>query len=145
MSGITDPTEEYFKDGSWGWDGTRWRKLNLTWGVYDRLSQDLGGVVGGAGTYTKASTAVPAGYVHVIYGITFTNNTGARGWITFAATIGGVVLYVARYATPVAVMPYTMLGPFVLLGADVITVSQASCVLNDVITAGIWGYKMQVT
>jgi hypothetical protein len=38
-----------------------------------------------------------------------------------------------------------MLGPFVLLGADVITVSQASCVLNDVITAGIWGYKMQVT
>jgi len=27
MSGITDPTEEYFKDGTWAWDGTRWQKL----------------------------------------------------------------------------------------------------------------------
>lgn len=27
MSGITDPTEQYFKDGSWAWDGTRWQKL----------------------------------------------------------------------------------------------------------------------
>lgn len=29
MSGITDPTEQYFKDGLWGWDGVRWQKLSV--------------------------------------------------------------------------------------------------------------------
>lgn len=27
MSGITDPTEEYFKDGLWGWVTDQWKKL----------------------------------------------------------------------------------------------------------------------
>jgi len=32
MSGITDPTEEYFKDGLWGWVTDQWKKLVATAG-----------------------------------------------------------------------------------------------------------------
>ncbi|GAH24700.1 unnamed protein product [marine sediment metagenome] len=51
MSGITDPTEEYFKDGGWGWDATdgEWKKL---------LVDDLGRleVVMGARGYAHYQT-----------------------------------------------------------------------------------------
>lgn len=32
MSGITNPAEEYFKDGLWGWVATAWKKLVATAG-----------------------------------------------------------------------------------------------------------------
>ena len=39
MSGITNPAEEYFKDGGWGWDSTAgvWVKLKVTTGTGHQL------------------------------------------------------------------------------------------------------------
>jgi len=39
MSGITNPNEEYFKDGLWGWDSTAgvWVKLKVTTGTGHQL------------------------------------------------------------------------------------------------------------
>lgn len=66
MPGITDPAEEYFKDGLWGWDGSAWRKLPLLWGfggVVEEKVQDTGL---DAGDNNLGGAAVPAGEIWVV-------------------------------------------------------------------------------
>lgn len=66
MPGITDPTEAYFKDGTWGWDGSLWRKLPLVWGYSALAGEALSNTNLGAGTNYLNGTAVSAGEVLVV-------------------------------------------------------------------------------
>jgi len=142
--GITDPAQEYFKDGGWGWTGTAWVKLGLLWGYYDRLAEDLGDLNPGAGSYTKYSTAVPAGEVHVIRGISYMNNSGARGALDFRAYFGALFTFLYAAPVPGASTPHFISCDFVLKEGDRVRVNQASVVAGDDIYSAVWGYKMKV-
>lgn len=142
--GITDPTEPYFKNGGWGFDGTVWRKNNLLWGYHDRWYEDLGGDRDGDGTYTAHSTAVAAGYVHVVEFVSFRNITGSRGAVQLRAKVG-VLFWILKYnATPVLNVPDIAYGPFTLKEGDQVTVRQSACLDNDELEAVVWGYKMRI-
>ena len=66
MSGITDPTEEYFKDGLWGWDGTQWRKAGLPLWYGGQIVQQIVNINAAAGYAELAGNTVPAGEIWVI-------------------------------------------------------------------------------
>jgi len=145
MSGPTNPTEEYFDKGDWGHDGTRWRKLNLTWGYYDRYVEDLGNLNPGAGAYFKAGTAVPAGEVWVVNAIGFVNATGARGQVNLMGTWGGIICYLFSQVAPATGVPAIITGQFVLKAGDSVAVQQFGVIAGDDLYAYTLGYKMKVT
>jgi len=145
MSGVTNPTEEYFKDGGWGWDGTRWRKDNLKWGYNDRWAEDLSGVSGGGGFYLASTAAVPAGQVYVANFVYIRNNTALRGATTFWFNVAGVTYFFGWIAALAAFVPLIWNGNVVLKATDNLSVYMSATVVGDVMQAGVMGYKMLVT
>lgn len=144
MSGPTNPTEIYFDKGQWGWDGTLWRKLNLTWGYNDRWVENLGTPADAGGGYFKASTAVPAGEVWTLQSIALSNQSGVRGIAFLGLICGGVTCILACNAAPPLNIPVLVTGAFTLKAGDIAFVQQLATVLNDVIVASVTGYKMKV-
>ena len=145
MGGITNPTEEYFKDGCWGWDGTRWRKLNLLWGYYDRLVDQQVNLNAAAGVNFLNHPAVPAGEVWVVTGCSAVDvNTATR--IQLGMTCGAAAPVVYDYGTPMAgSWVATPAINIVLKAGDLMWTLFVACTLNDDIYSNIWGYKMRVT
>lgn len=144
MTGITNPAEEYFKDGQWGWDGTAWQKLNLLFGVQDRWMENLGGTKSGAGSYIKLSTAVPAGYIYVVQILAAYNATTAPDYISLYLNDSATNYLIAKVLTPGVGIPLYVAGQYVLKAGDMVRVLVAGCLDGDVIGAFVWGYKMKV-
>jgi len=145
MSGPTDPAEAHFDKGLWGFDGSEWQKLGLIWGYYDRWGEDLGATKSGDGTYNAITTAVPAGYVYVLQGISLVNISGARGMMRFYAEVGVPYYTVAVSVTPAQYVPLVFVGNGVLKAGDSVVVNQLSCLNGDVLYGGVWGYKMKLS
>ena len=188
MSGITNPAEEYFKDGLWawdpagaewlkliidpltnqlsvavnndaevhqtvpadftpgvcGWDGAAWHKLPMVWGYSDRWTEALGGTKSGAGTYSKYTTAVPAGSVYVLEFVELQNNSGARGTVGMEVKNGVAAYAVAYFITPPQYRACIWLGRLTLKAGDQVRVTQPNCLDGDVLYGVAWGYEMKV-
>jgi len=144
MSGPANPTEVHFDKGGWGFDGSVWRKNNLTWGYNDRWAEDLGVVAAAAGNYLKLSTPVPPGEVWVLQSISFANNSGVRGICYLGLICGAVVAIVAANPAPAIAVPVLVVGGFALKAGDVAFVQQFAVLLNDNLLAAVTGYKMKV-
>lgn len=144
MPGITDPTEAYFKDGQWGWDGTQWRKLGLLWGFSEHYFENLGGTKDGDGTYETSSTAIPADYIYVVQCVLICNENAARGMARIALRPANEFHAIAYKLTPARYEPTVWEGAIALHEGDQVSVQQLSCINGDVLRASIWGYKMKI-
>jgi len=164
--GITDPSEEYFKSGLWGWatstwekllsvggrlftalhgwDGTNWRKLPLLWGYSDRWHEDLGGTQSGAGTYSGYTTAVPAGYVYVLQVASLRNASGARGRMYIQVYSNSTFVELASALTPAQNWSLVSQATIVLKEGDRVQILQTTCSDGDTLYGGAWGYKMKI-
>ena len=145
MNGVTNPAEEYFKDGTWSWNGSVWVKDNLPFGYRDRWAEQIGGTKSGDGAWYAATAAVPAGYVYVAQFMFLRNSSGARGARYFAFKSGASSFFVGYTLTPAINIPDIWSGAVLLKEGDTIYMYQSSCLDGDVILAGAWGYKMKVT
>lgn len=142
--GITNPAEEYFKDGVWGWDGTVWHKLGLIWGYSAAWAEDLSVAMTSDASFVGDSGVVLADEVWIIQHAAFANHTGARGmariWLMGSAHQTPLVWTL----TPARYEPVVWSGAVTLTVGDYIRMEQQSCLTNDVIYAGVWGYKMKI-
>lgn len=145
MSGITNPAEEYFKDGVWGWDGTQWRKLNLTWGYADRWSEQVIELNASAGTNSLLTTAVPAGYVYILQAASVRDVNTAATREAIMAFNGSVAYWLMVKDTATVNMPYMWQGEIVLKAGDQVRGYFEGCALNDDLYLQCWGYKMRVS
>jgi len=113
MAGITDPSEEYFKDGLWGWastaweklvssggrlftalhgwDGSAWRKLPIVWGYSDRWAEAVDATATGAGNASANTDPVSDGYVHVLQGFHVNHDAVAAHEISVYVLCSGIV------------------------------------------------------
>ena len=128
MPGITNPTEEYFKDGGWGWDGTQWRKLNLTFGYYDRYAEKQEGINVPAGTQTFNFATVPANEVWVITAFTAycsTANPFVIGLYQIATGVAAseVLTFVGFNSTSSPNVVYTFAQPVEVAATDDVLVT----------------------
>jgi len=144
MSGVTNPAEPFFKDGSWGWDGTVWRKLPLVFGYSDRWEQDLSETLVGNQNWSGNTALVPSGYIYVAQFMHLQNNSGVRGSRYMAFRVGVTVHHCAYTTTPPQYIPDIWNGGVPLKEGDYIAMYQGSCLDGDVIKAGVWGYKMKI-
>ena len=145
MTGITNPTEEYFKDGLWGWDGTQWRKAGLPLWYREPYQESLGGTASGT-VYSKYSTPVPDGYVYVITNISIRNTTRAPGRteiIVYDAT--HQILQIAATNSLDISIPLLYAGFLVFAPGYKLRVYMTATQDGDVIDGGVLGFKVAVT
>lgn len=164
--GITDPAEEYFKDGLWGWatsvweklvssggllftalhgyDGSAWRKLALVWGysdVYGEWEQETNV---SAGNNTLTFSTVGAGEIWVVTGFSaFCAQTNITR-VELRASVGGTAIRIKQAPYGTANQTVDWAGVLVLKEGDELTVLFTACSLNDDIFASAWGYKMSI-
>ena len=145
MTGITNPTEEYFKDGLWGWDGTRWQKAGLPLWYRTSYFEDLGGTATST-TWNKYSTAVPAGYIYIISTVSLRNGTRAAGRTEiFLYDNASHYLHLALAASLAQFQPLIWTGNIILAAGWKIRVLMAETQNGDTISGGIAGYKVAIT
>jgi len=144
MTGITDPTQEYFKDGGWGHDGTQWRKLPLLWGYSDVWRERLWELNPLTIEYRLYMTVVPTGEVWVAkHAITVDINTvctrhliqvydGAKFFDTIAAE------------SPAAGIPQNYHLDIVLKAGDQLAVIFVGSAVGDDLYFFTQGYKMVI-
>ena len=144
MSGPTQPTEQYFDKGLWGYDGSRWRKLALLWGYTDRYAEKELAVNVAAGSHALAFTVVPSGEVWTVTQCSGYASTSNPSLVTFRLMADGVAydLLITGYTT--AWHTVRLVGEIVLKAGDYLVVYFEGCVLNDSLYAFATGYKMAV-
>ncbi len=144
MSGITNPAEEYFKDGLWGWDGSVWRKLPMLWGYSDRWAEVQDHDMTSDATYSFDTVAVPAGYVYKLEHATIANQSAVRGMAYIAISLSAIAYPLVLTLEPARYQAVTWTGSLTLKEGDKIIFRQLSCITDDVIRAAAWGCKMKI-
>ena len=145
MTGITNPTEEYFKDGTWGWDGTQWQKLGLIFGYYDRLAGQVVNDNASAGNNTLTGNPVPAGEIHVIQAVSVVDITSNVTRIYLRANAGAISCIIADEYSVTAGHWVIALPNIVMKAGDYLSCIFYDCTAGDDLYLRWWGYKMKVT
>lgn len=144
MPGLTNPAEEHFDKGNWGFDGSVWRKLAMLWGFSDTVAELEDDTDADTGTNTLTCTQVPAGEVHFITTTFGINNNTNPSYILIQARIDGSWAYIHRVASPGAGISVSAPNPIVLGPGDNIRGQIGGCTSGDIIRFHITGYKMVV-
>ena len=145
MTGITNPTEEYFKDGTWGWDGSQWRKLGLALWYYATYSENLSGTATDS-VYDTWSTAVPSGYIYIVNAASIRNVTRATERADICVySDTNIRTYLSCLLSPARYQPAIFTGKLVLSPGWRIYMAMVGCSVDDVIQAGVAGYKVKIT
>lgn len=144
MSGITNPAESYFKDGIWGWDGSRWRKLPMLFGYSEPWRQIVTATAVGAGDAFISTTAVAAGYVYVLQHLSAFHDAGVNKDTSVWTDDGSVQVTVLPRATTTTGIDRVWGGEMLFTEGDVVTAFVAAPGAGKKIYLSVWGYKMKV-
>ena len=145
MSGITDPTEEYFKDGCWGWDGTQWRKLSLLFGYSGPYSEVSSNTNLPAGISYVTGSTVPVGEVWVVYGMLGSVVSTTCTELRFGFWNGSDVIICKQTRTPTSGQFYDFQGTLILAAGFYSLLQLYGVTEGDDAYLYAWGYKMKVT
>ena len=130
--------------GLCGYIGTAWQKLPMLFGYTAIWDENLGGIATGA-TYYKDTSTIPAGELWVLQAISARNLTRDPSSVFLrVGRASGSVVGLIYTVTPGAGVPVLATGEWVLRAGDVARVYLSGCQADDVIEAGIIGYKMRL-
>lgn len=140
----TDPAEQFFGRGLWGFDAAQWRKLSLLWGYTDRYFEQVVDADSAAGLVDLQATAVPAGEVRVVRAWAGIDQITDPTYISFGIYVPAVYYsFNIQNAPGVNVWAnWDMEGVF--KEGDRPQCRFDGCVLHDVLVFQVWGYKMAV-
>jgi len=143
-SGPTQPTEQYFDKGAWGYDGSQWRKLPLLLGYTSIWDENLGGTASGA-TWNVGTSAIPAGEIRILQSLSIRDLTRATATVyLYIVRASGAVVGLAYVATLAVGVVQAVVGQFLMGPGDVAYVYVGATVAGDTMQGGIVGYKMAV-
>ena len=145
MTGITNPTEEYFKDGTWGWDGTQWRKLSLLFGYSEAYSEISYNTNLPAGISYVAGSTVPAGEVWVVYGLLGSVVSTTCTELRFGFWNKSDPIICKQVRTPTSGQFYDFQGTLILAAGFYSLLQLHGVTEGDDAYLYAWGYKMKVS
>jgi len=145
MPGITNPTEEYFKDGLWGWDGTRWRKAGLLFSYTAEILGQAVDTTASTGVNDLLGTAVPAGEVWVITAMEVHNITSGVSAALLGVMRSSVFYAAASCGALAQVVGLPWGGTIYLVAGDRAAGRLKGCTAGDDIYFTYFGYKMAIT
>ena len=145
MSGITDPSEQYFKDGGWSWNGSIWIKGGLP---FEYASQ----VLVRTQAWTPVSTighvfsaAVAANEIWVVTAIAAENLTNTTTERRLGVVSGGVYYFLAVDAGGAALTMFSWGGQMIAVAGQRLVGRFLGGVWNDLLELTVTGYKMRLT
>ena len=144
MAAITDPTEEYFKDGVWGWDGSQWRKLPLLFGYSDRYAERVGPVTAVSGTNQLDLSTVPSGEIWVITSISAWASSSNISRVDLRVIVGSDVFVLKATGYSTAYHTVDWQGTIILAAGDYIRVQFSGASGGEALDAWAVGYKMKI-
>jgi len=117
---------------------------NTIFGVSIRLHEFLDATKSGDGQFNVASTVVPAGEIHVVESASLSNYTRDAGIssITVSSAAGAHVIKGATTMT--RYIPLLNDESIVLWAGDYIRFIVNTCLDNDDMRCGLWGYIMEI-
>lgn len=144
MAGITDPAEDYFKDGIWGWNGSAWRKLALIPGISSLYREVESSIGVGAGTQNLQFSACPAGKMRIISQFSARCTTANPTYIILLANLGGKWHFIEAKNYNNAYTTISTSGPIYLEAGDYLNARFSACQAGDDIYAYASGYEMEI-
>lgn len=144
MPGITDPSEEYFKDGIWGWNGSAWRKAGLHFSYSDQVLGQVVETNAAAGTNTLSGSSPAAGEIWVITAMEIHNTASAVNTARLAVRASSVNYWLAASPALAAKVGLSWSGVVILAYGDVPYAGMWGCTANDDLYFHYLGYKMTV-
>ena len=141
---ITSPTEKYFKDGGWGYDGSQWRALAMLWGYSDRYAEKEESEDASAGANYLVFSTVPSGEVWVVTNIATRDRDNAPSEVGLQLYDGTDAFVLASEPSPVANTWHAWSINVVLKAGDKIRAYYFGVTLDDHIEAQVVGYKMTI-
>ena len=145
MTGITNPTEEYFKDGCWGWDGSRWRKLSLLFGYSGPYNEVTSNTNVSAGISDLAGSTVPAGEIWIVQGMLAAVISTTCSEFRFDFWNGTGQIICKQVLTPTSGQFYDYQGTLILAAGYYPLIRMYGMTAGDDAYLYAWGYKMKVT
>jgi hypothetical protein len=144
MPGITNPSEKYFKDGQWTFDGTVWRPQNQLLSYRDTV--DIAVVIAdaAAGNNTLYTTAVPTGEVHVMTFATAWNDTSNCTMARFRKDVSGSAYWIDVLLAPARWFPLKFQGTLVMKAGDRLAATFYGCTVHDILYMTGAGYKFKI-
>jgi len=144
MPGITDPSEQYFKDGVWGWNGSAWRKDGLH---FSYCGQVLGLVTvasASAGTNYMSGDSPAAGEIWVITGMEVHNTASGVETARLAVRAGGKNYWLAASPALATRVGLSWSGQAIVESGDVPYAGLWGCTAGDPLSFTYVGYKMTI-
>lgn len=141
---ITDPQEDYFKDGLWTWDGSRWRKQPLIFGYSDQYIEYQTDTGDGT-TLNQDFSTVPSGEIWVITSFSCYPYSGAHADLVWIGGRFGGVGHAFKAAPSLA--QYTSLcldHKLILKAGDYLRVSWRNAANGDTFFSYANGYKLNL-
>jgi len=145
MTGITNPTEEYFKDGLWGWDGTQWRKQGLLFGYRSPLSQSISFNVTVAGTNSMSSDTVEENYCWIVQLVNVIDAATIPTRVTIKVIRSGNEYIIVDYQPAGSGLWWSTTLELLLVAGDRIDAVFFGCNVGDTLYLKILGYKVSLT
>ena len=142
---ITDPTQEYFKDGGWSWTGSKWIKGGVPFEYAERLLQRVFANDVEAGFINVESDAVPANEIWVATSMAISNQSRACTNRLLGLIAGGASYYLAGDAGGAKDTYFSWSGIMIATEGDSFMGAIADCVLHDYLRYTVVGYKMRIT
>lgn len=130
--------------GSYGWDGSAWRKLPMVWGYSDHYAQVIGDATMPAGSSNLMGSIVPAGEVWRVTGATLMVISESCTELRFLFMGGGSGILVASQLSPMSLQYYSFAFDVTLKAGDYVYGRFENMTLNDGAVLYVWGYKMKV-
>lgn len=143
--GITDPAQEYFKDGGWHWDGSRWRKGGLAFEYAGQLLGQVAEANAAAGQNLLESGAVPADEIWVVTALSTRNNISTVTKRFLGVHQGATYHWLASDAGGAAYSALTWSALLIAVDGDKIAALQDGCTFNDHLFFDYAGYIMRLT
>lgn len=141
---ITDPNQEYFKNGQWIWDGSAWVKVGSIPGYLGCYMEREVDLTASAGINTFDFTVVPSGELWVVTSIVAANITKAADYIAVSLyddPLYHIVISSRFYAVTQHV---NWVGNLYIPEGWNIRVIFYDSDLNDDILCDVLGYKLSI-
>jgi len=142
---ITDPSQEYFKDGGWHWTGSEWIKGGLAFEYASQVCGKVGNVDADAGDNSLVGLQVPEGYIWVITALAAFNDTNGVSGVRLGGRFGGARSWVAMTGALAAKVGFSWSGTVCLVEGDNPEALLAGCTAGDDLWFYYFGYAMKVT
>ena len=144
MGEITNPKEEFFKNGSWIWDGSEWIKSGAIPGHIGAYFERQVDLTAAAGLNTFDFTVVPANQICVVTTFHAVNVTTATDYIDFFIYDDPYYFIIdsSRYDAVTRHLRWS--GHLYVPAGYMVRVNFCNSVLNDDIVADVTGYKLSI-